>query len=305
MVLVGCTRMVYTHKHLCFQLDGVLKCHDIVIALMSNEALCLHIHRKWEEISQFQQILKPLYQATIVMQKSDFAMSDFYASYKQVHHKMGKLIRRYPEAKLAASLKTCLEKREPQLTEKSAMLCALALDPRFCNALDEEKKKKATDALLNVWRKIRSFFRSIDEQLEDSSDDDITIRSTTLMRYMKPHSKSIFTTNIFEMADKLLSFIAAEHDVPDGTIYDFWELKQLQYPEIYKLAQIVFAITPTQAIVERSFSVLSHIFPPKRSQLSEKHLDDILTICLNKQLLDVINLRDISNISNVETEIRN
>lgn len=94
--------------------------------------------------------------------------------------------------------------------------------------------------------------------------------------------------------------IGATWDVIDGTIYDFWESKKNTYPEIYMLSTVIFAIAPTQAIVERSFSALTHAFPPNRNQLDENLLDDIITVCLNKELLDKINAQDIADLYNPE-----
>lgn len=62
------------------------------------------------------------------------------------------------------------------------------------------------------------------------------------------------------------------------------------------MANVVFAIAPTQAIVERSFSILSYVFNDRRTQLNEQMLEDILTICFHGDLLDAINLEDIEKI---------
>lgn len=96
-----------------------------------DDALCNFINQKWQAIIRIQQALKPAYQATIVMQKADFCMSDLYASLNQVERNIKKILKRYPDDSLASSLQICLTARKPQLFDKPAMSCALALDPRF------------------------------------------------------------------------------------------------------------------------------------------------------------------------------
>lgn len=153
-----------------------------------------------------------------------------------------------------------------------------------------------------LWRKMKTIYGMNIDQSEDSSDEDISIQSTTMLKYYMDRKKSnkvdVFAVNVFKIADKVDSFIAAKHEVIDGTIYYFWESKKNSDPELYMLAKVIFAIAPTQAIVERSFSTLTHTFPPNRSRLDEDLLDDILIICLNKDLMEKINADDIAAIYN-------
>lgn len=244
------------------------------------------------------------------MQRSDFTMSDFYASWVQAETILSKLVNKGCGVELASLILDHMHRRKSSLLDNPAMLCAIILDPRFCCELKGDQKKLAIDTTLNLWRKmkasIESRLPSNEESIhEESSEEDISIHSTTMLRqYMekkkandqKKASQTVCT--VFEITDEIESFIACQHDVPDGGIYDFWQKNRYTFPGLYKLAEIIYAISPTQAIVERAFSTLSHVFSSKRNQLGEDLLDDILTIALNEQLFYVVNDEEIDAVSN-------
>lgn len=87
-----------------------------------------------------------------------------------------------------------------------------------------------------------------------------------------------------------------QHDLVEGTILDFWNEKRNEYPELYELAEIVLAISPTQAMVERSFSTLNYVFNDLRNQLSSELLEDILCTALNEDLFDAVNKEDLNEL---------
>lgn len=68
-------------------------------------------------------------------------------------------------------------------------------------------------------------------------------------------------------------------------ILDFWNSIKDEFPEIYRAASIINSIPPTQATVERVFSIVFFIFGKHRSRLDEEVLQNILTIRLNKDKL--------------------
>lgn len=56
---------------------------------------------------------------------------------------------------------------------------------------------------------------------------------------------------------------------------------------------IIHAIAPTQITVERNFSVIAYVFNARRSNLSQKLLEDILMIVLNGDLFEIVNQESI------------
>lgn len=67
---------------------------------------------------------------------------------------------------------------------------------------------------------------------------------------------------------------------------DFWEENKHLHPEIHLLAQLVFAVCPTETSVERNFSGLSYVLNKYRCNLSDKMLENILFVRLNKDLFE-------------------
>lgn len=217
------------------------------MAFKAESEVCNSLHREWKLVEQLQRVLKPLYQATIVMQLSDFTMSDFYASWNQAEEKLHKIVQKDCGGVLATLLLTNMEKRKNALLENPAMSCALLLDPRFCRDIQEEKKQLAIDTILNLWRKMKAFMESRTpsndtNDSDDSIDDDISIESTTMLkRYMEKKdatqqkSSNPYSANVFQISDEIESFIQHEHDIPDGGIHDFWQKNGNKFPRTFRI----------------------------------------------------------------------
>lgn len=109
-----------------------------------------------------------------------------------------------------------------------------------------------------------------------------------------PVPKPVVIENTLELREKLKSFIEHDHQVAQGTIYDFWFKFEKDFSELVPLAEIIYAMSPTQVVVERAFSTLNHIFGPLRNQINNQLLEDILVICLNEDLFEIVNQQDIT-----------
>lgn len=290
------------------QTNDVLKCRHIVIAL-NTEKICDLLLKKWNILDEIHKVLKPLYQATIVMQTRDFTLSDFYASWCQVEQKLKKYSKKQWSTNLVKKVMESMTARKHKLMDNPAMLCALLLDPRFCHEPDEEQKEIAMNTLETVWKKNHSLKRmnqcasSIEISDSESSDDDISIQTTTNLKMFMdrkiaslPDPKQALIKNTLELRDKLKSFIEHDHQVAEGTIYDFWFKSENDFPELISLAEIIYAMSPTQVVVERAFSTLNHIFGPLRNQINNQLLEDILVICLNEDLFEIVNQDDITEL---------
>lgn len=233
-------------------------------------------------------ILSVPYQATIVMQKEIYTLSDFYACWHLMLRKLNKICNAHNETTLAQTLLDKMAQREQQFFGNLAVTCAMALDPRFCSRLTAAQKDAAQDTLTQLWKRLNTD-ESHSATDADSSDIDITIENTTiLMKYLQNPlpEQNISISNIHD------TFIEAQHNIDDVTILGFWEANKEKFPELYKLAEVIFAISPTQAVVERSFSTLSYVFGPRRNNLSERTLENILIVSLNKDLFYSVNEDD-------------
>lgn len=150
--------------------------------------MCELLLKKWNILEEIHKVLKPLYQATIVMQKRDFTLSDFYASWSQVEQKLKKYSKKQLSTNLVNKVIESMNARKHKLMDNPAMLCALLLDPRFCHELDDDQKEIAMNTLEAVWERNRSLKRvnncvaSIEISDSESSDDDISIQTTTNLK---------------------------------------------------------------------------------------------------------------------------
>lgn len=70
------------------------------------------------------------------------------------------------------------------------------------------------------------------------------------------------------------------------SVMHFWNNNRATRPDLYRLAEVVFAAAPTEVAVERTFSTLDFILTKLRNSLSDKSVERILLIKLNKSLFD-------------------
>lgn len=178
------------------------------------------------------------------------------------------------------------------------------MDPRFCNELDDSQKNIAIPNLINLWERLLHQDTPSVESItlndtEDSSDEYITMANTTILSNFIKRKEGRVSADMrpFDIRRAITSFMVEDHQIPEGTILDFWIINKDKYPELYILAETILTITPTQAVVERSFSALSYVFNSRRNSLSEQMIDDILLISLNKDLFYTIREKDLSSLS--------
>lgn len=158
--------------------------------------------------------------------------------------KIRKIIKKSVDKRAAEALLQSAKNRKPKLLENPAILCALALDPRFCSSLEHGSKNEAIDAISNLWKRIRAFHCFRETVDDSSSEDEIITQSTRKLEYYmtkKLKYKNIFATNISEIRGKISNFLTAKHDGAGGTIYQFWMENQKKYPDLFEMSQIVFA----------------------------------------------------------------
>lgn len=264
--------------------------------------------QKWSVLSEMMACLKPVYQATVVMQQQDFKLSDFYASWIYMDVKLRKCIKKHNTTSLAENLLKMLDKRKPQLLDNPVLISSLALDPRFSSELDEDRIQIAVTTLAGLWAKLQLLKDSqrcgdaecslIESDDNSSFEDDITLSNTTILKdYWKQKSK-LPTTQVHpvDIQASINTFANKEHQIPEGTITDYWNSKQSECPELYALAKVIFAISPTQAMVERSFSTMGYVFNERRSMLSKQMLEDILIISLNSDLFYKNNIDELESL---------
>lgn len=67
-------------------------------------------------------------------------------------------------------------------------------------------------------------------------------------------------------------------------VREFWQLQKIKFPQIFKVAGVLYAIPPTQCSVERMFSTLKFIANNLRLTLTTENVNDIILLKMNSAL---------------------
>lgn len=238
----------------------------------------------------------------MLSQKADFTLSDFYKCWVVVELKLSSRAKHPSKTKLETFLLKSLKQRENKIIDNNLMQCAMVLDPRFCDEVFDYKLAEAKNVLLNMYNRMKIFRTEADESTTEavcsSSSADI------FAQYLKNKTKqrnqmldrTITDDEIFSSIDSFIQNDAMHTTDESWSILQFWEDKKKDYPALYELAMVIYAIAPTQVTVERNFSVLGYIFNDRRSNLSQKLLEDVLLIVLNQDLFELVNEEKINTL---------
>lgn len=97
--------------------------------------------------------------STVLLQKNDFTLSDFFGCIQVMDMKLAQMIasRDTKFTTLASSLQTCLNERKRRLLENPLSLCAKILDPHKCEIdRDPEKLRFVEITLQHLCEKMKS-----------------------------------------------------------------------------------------------------------------------------------------------------
>lgn len=279
-------------------MNGVLGCEH-VMAIFTEEKLCMLLLRKLSIIKEMVESLKIKHEATVLSQKADFSLTEFYKCWIITKLKLQTCINQSSKTNLNANLLKSMLKREDKLLDNSLMKCAMLLDPRFCDEIEGNQLIQTKEMLADIWKSMKPT-RNVQENEPNTSENNGMASSADIFQsYMRNKGKQRQTIlqNATTNDDILRSvdlFIeqegSAEQSIDDDlSILKFWETKKKGYPILYEIAMVIFGIAPTEVTVERMFSVFGYIFNDYRSGLSQRLLEDMLIICLNPELFDEVN----------------
>lgn len=258
---------------------------------------------KWSTMNEILSVLKAPFDVTNASQNAGFTLSDFYGSWCIMKLKLEKLVRgQNMVCNFAEILLTKLEERSSILFNNPAMIVAVYLDPRFnfkmkMNHPDEVQiAKKMLETLherVTRMHELEKPLVEISDSEEDIFEDDCV--ASGLQRAFHgeiPHRNDSAAVNKDEFMKLLESYDQIERIHNKHSIVEFWNGRKDVDPVLYESASIIHAIPPSQATVERAFSILNYILNPRRTRLSQSMLENILMINLNKDLVDAIHCRD-------------
>lgn len=292
-------------------MDLVTHCKD-AITYFANESVTVNCFQlvliKWSIISEIVIVLEAPFDVTNVAQNATFTLSDFYGSWQIMKLKITKLSEdRSAHSNFAETLREKVDERRSLLFNNQAMIVAVYLDPRFNFKMKMDHPEEieiAKKTLATLYERVKRLqrLRQLPEIVvdieEDLFEDDCV--AAGLPRTFYGDSPYCNSTSAHVDKDELTISLEAYDQIErihhKNSILEFWNDRKQDDPVLYNLASIIHAIPPTQATVERAFSILGYILNPRRTRLSESLLEMILMIILNKDLVDPIFERDKANL---------
>jgi hypothetical protein len=119
----------------------------------------------------------------------------------------------------------------------------------------------------------------IDEVTDNIEDEDL------FENYLK-NKENLSNSNIMgnnnSITDLLINFeFTPRLSYKDLNILEYWESQKKTKFELYKIAQIIYATPAAQVSVERLFSTVAFIIDPRRSNLNQNIINDIIITKMN------------------------
>lgn len=194
------------------------------------------------------------------------------------------------ESEFGPLLLASLQKRETQLMENVTFLSAIYLDPRFRNLLTEQQVSRARIHLTKTWTKLQKMNPPLSNEVNVF---DAVEESDEFDEFIKERERSAAVTSSEERAVTCKSITHTEFILSlekYGTeprlnsrlsVLQFWQQKKFEYPELFKLSEIVLAVPMTQVSVERAFSGLRFVLSDLRCAVTSEVLEDIMLIRCN------------------------
>lgn len=113
---------------------------------------------------------------------------------------------------------------------------------------------------------LRNSLIALEVETSDDDDDDENIRT-------------ILTTIFAEIE----TYKESRVDI-DADLLKYWENKRFNFPHLKNIVNIIHAVPATQVSVERAFSALKLVLTDLRCNLSDKNLQTIMFLKLNKNV---------------------
>lgn len=252
---------------------------------------------EWDHIEEMRDVLYDCALFTKRIQAVQTTLSDFYAEWTQLKLKL----KSKQQTNFVTTLIECMDERGEDLLTDPLTLSALFLDARYRVLLNKTplRKQLAMNHLTLLWKRIQNIQDIQPDPLQTDNGENPTVRpnidindafddyldllesaaTTDSIQALKSEELMMKLQRFNVMMEKKRREPSKRHPM------DFWEENKHLYPEIHLLAQLVFAVCPTETSVERNFSRL-YVLNKYRCNLSDKMLENILFIRLNKDLFD-------------------
>lgn len=245
--------------------------------------------QEWDSVQTITTTLSHFAKLTTLMQREAVSLSDFFGGWAKIKMELSKLA----HDRLAQQLLVEMKSREAVLFNNQVLNAAVFLDPRFQMCMPLQNKESAITFLSKLHRKI--------ETLEQNNVEEITSPVADELEAFLRCSMHDTNENVAESEENNNSSNVPVDDIKTiikkiiGTreplttpVFDYWRENMETKPELYKLATVIHSVPPTQTSVERAFSAMALILNPLRTRLSDKNLENMLLIRLNRENSDEI-----------------
>lgn len=236
----------------------------------------------WDLIEEMAESLDIVAITVTVLQRENIILSDVYGAWLSLIQKLKKLNSNYSNILLNA-----IEIRFKNITgpQCAPMLACIWLDARFQLSLDTRQTEIAKEHLISLYERVKETH----EDKSKSSAPEHTILSEEtdpLELFMQSFEvKSVVhKPPKVAFADLLESFDSMKRMPVASDPLKYWKAKENDYPEMYMLVKIVFAVPGSQSAIERNFSALNKTLTKFRASLSDETVERILFLRCNRSL---------------------
>ncbi|XP_055623388.1 uncharacterized protein LOC129766817 [Toxorhynchites rutilus septentrionalis] len=252
----------------------------------------LDLSSHWEFIESYAEAFKPVYICSKNLQGSHVSLSDFYIAWLIA---IGE-VRRFHKNPLAMKLYETLQSRLSKLRLSQAFRMALYLDPRlnFVNsAIFNGKEKELIQGFITeTWNHICRLNNTDDNAASStttsSSSDAMDANDGYITELFGGSIAAEIDTNQSAFKLQLKALDIEPRQKHNFDVWKHWIKRKSSHPELYAVANVVFATPSSQVSVERAFSALALVLSNQRTCLKEETLANIMIIKLNKDAFDQI-----------------
>lgn len=268
----------------------------------------------WHLIEEAVAVLEIFHQATKLLQKKDYTLSDFFGHLIVIRENLKEYVNSTSQiSDLASCLLNEFDERLPKMADNPMMLCAIFLDRRYSSELSMNHIELAKTSLVKIWNNIRNEHKKA--SVEVNTNEAVTNKTksrdhlSVLEKYFQSKGVSMndpeteqnnFEPNFSASGDEILIKLGEFDKIgrvsPSTSILEYWHKMKQDFPELYLLSTVINAIPPSQSSTERGFSALNYVYTDRRYNLSIELLQDILLLKLNKDITLEIFKRDIEEL---------
>lgn len=229
--------------------------------------------KRFSDLFEMIKILQIPYKCTIALQARDLTLPDAFGLWLQMIVLLTQPdITKLRKTNLATCLFNALNERKTTIFDNSLMQCGLYLDPRFRGEIlrDRDIAQQTVQKLTLFWNRIKTIreadtIEATTNRSADSSDLQLSLEfnNTDALEMFLTRNDNAFDMETFTMdcdiETELVMFQPEKVSVKTN-LMEYWESLKSKHPRLYEMAQVLYAIPPTEVETERDFSHLEHVY---------------------------------------------